>query len=111
MKSGWKDADFAKYQQTIERALSQYNIPEHMREGVVAYIMTGRATGSFLQAVLSNNLNAAVSRADDYNQSALVNYVKFLHNHAPLGCFGSEGAVDYWKNIGGMLGQMAKDQN
>ena len=102
--------DFEKYQQNIEQKLVDYNdIPGYMRESVVNYIMHGRATGSFLHAVLSNNLSAAVSRGDDNNQRAIVSYVKFLHNHAPIGCHGSEGAVDYWKKIGGMHGQMTAD--
>jgi len=101
--------DFDAYQKNLEKKLEEYKIPHYMHEGVINYIMHGRATGSFLNAVFSNNLAAAVSRGDDNNQHALVNYIKFLHNHGPIGCHGSEGAVDYWKKIGGMHGQMTAD--
>lgn len=82
--------------------MNEYEIPDYMQNGLVEYIMLGRPTGHFLAAVLENKLKEAVNRADDLNQARLVNYVKFLHNHAPNGCYGYEGVMSYWRERGGL---------
>jgi hypothetical protein len=109
MSKVWSAEEFQKYQENLEARLCNYSIPDYMHEGLVAYILDGRATGSFLQAILSNDLLKAVARGDDYNQSAIVDYVKFLHNHAPIGCFGSEKVVDAWKEGRGFRGMMERE--
>lgn len=74
-------------------------IPRYMFDGIKYYILDGRPTGSFLYALLSNDLFAAVERADDINQGYIVNWVKFLFNYAPAGCYGSPEKVLHWKGI------------
>jgi len=39
--------------------------------------------GSFLKAVVDNDLGGAIGRADELNQRALSLYVRFLYNVAP----------------------------
>jgi len=75
-----------------------------MWDGLYHYVMDGRPTGSFLTAILSNNLKEACNRADDINKNLLYDYVFFLYNYAPLGCWGSEESVDHWMEIGGLCG-------
>lgn len=79
-----------------------YELPIYMHGSLVEYIMEGRPVGGFLKAVLENNLSEAVNRADNVNQEALVRYVKFLHNKAPSGSWGREGACEYWRKRGGL---------
>lgn len=79
-------------------------IPSHMHNGLARYIVSGRLPGSFLRAVLRGELFEAVGRADDINRERLVDYVIFLHNYAPTGCYGSAEHVSGWVFDGGILG-------
>lgn len=75
-------------------------IPAHMQEALLAYIQTGRRTGSFLQALLSNDLRNAVARADSTNLPLIPLYVRWLERHMP-GCFGSPAIVASWRGLEG----------
>ena len=79
-----------------------HDLPEHMRDGMRLYIERGIAPGSFLRAVLSNDLMGAMGRADDVNLKALPAYGRFLYNEAPSLCFGSPEKVADWIKRGGM---------
>lgn len=58
-------------------------VPEHCRHGMAAHLLFGAETGTFLYAVLSNDLMKACGHADDINQPLLFRYALFLHNAAP----------------------------
>lgn len=79
-------------------ALMDFNclIPNHMHEGLRVYCENHRRVGGFLQAVLSNDLCKAVTKADTLNKSALANYIMWLHTYAPSGSFGSAEAYEEW---------------
>lgn len=79
-------------------------IPEYMREPMRLYVESGVPTGSFLEAVLSNDLMGAAARADDGNRDALFAWAALLHNGAPSSCFGSPEAVREWCKVGGLAG-------
>jgi hypothetical protein len=81
-----------------------FHIRPDMLEGLNAYIETGRPTGGFLEAVLSNDLMAACDRADDGNRRNLPAYCGYLYNEAPIGCYGSPEAVKKWMAAGGLEG-------
>ena len=87
-------------------AMLDAGIPAHMRDSLLAYIYDGRPGGDFLMAVLSNDLEEAVARADDANLCLIVHYVRFLYNHAPRACWGSVEAVARWLDVGGLNGIM-----
>ncbi len=72
------------------------NIPEHMREGIEAYVERGRPPGGFLRAVLTNDLHSAVQRADHINVNLLPDYVRFLYWEVPGNCWGSPENVKAW---------------
>ncbi len=80
-------------------------IPEHMRESVLAWIETGRPVGSFLTAVISNDLFVAIRRADDINRHALPDYMAYFFNYTPDGCWGSRKNVEKWHKRGGVKGK------
>ena len=71
-------------------------LPEHMQDGMRLYIEHGIEPGSFLTAVLSNDLMGALSKADDINRHCLLDYGMFLYNNAPSRSFGSRQAVKEW---------------
>lgn len=60
------------------------------------YIENGIEPGSFLTAVLENDLMEAFGRADDINRERLFDYCSFLYNEAPPACFGSKEKVKLW---------------
>ncbi len=84
-------------------------IPEHMHEAIIEWIELARIPpallGSFLRAVLTNNLMDAFGYADEENARAMRGWVTFLYNHAPSQCYGTIETLNAWHERGGMLGK------
>lgn len=84
-------------------------LPAHMRDGVTRYIERGLPhMGSFLRAVMENNLTEAFGRADAENTAAMKNWAMFVHSYAPCGCHGSPENVEAWIERGGLQGRKAE---
>lgn len=71
-------------------------IPEDMRQAMKRYVLEGRETGDFLTAVICNDLQRAVSRADLKNLPLLQTYVRWFYNVAPSDCHGSAQHMRDW---------------
>src|ERR1700688_125871 len=71
-------------------------IPSHCIGGLRRYIENGIEPGSFLTAVLSNNLRHACEYADSTNKHRLFDYCQFLYSYAPSECWGSPERFDAW---------------
>jgi hypothetical protein len=71
-------------------------IPEHNRGAMERYVEDRCQPGSFLTAVLSNDLVGAVSCADSMNTVHLVDVVKWVYNELPGLCWGSREKVRKW---------------
>jgi len=71
-------------------------VPEHMREGLERYVEHHIRPGSFLMAVLENNLVLAAGRADDINRMYLMQWADVLYNELPGSCWGSKEKVQNW---------------
>ena len=71
-------------------------LPRHMRSAMQRYIEDRIPPGSFLTAVLANDLMLALRRADDINSGRLHDYGVWLANYAPPACYGSPEAVRAW---------------
>jgi hypothetical protein len=71
-------------------------IPEHMHDGLVRYLVDRVLPGSFLHAVLCNDLFEAAQRADLENTGALASWVFWLREHAPPESYGDPGRVFCW---------------
>jgi hypothetical protein len=71
-------------------------IPEPTRAALDRYVDHQILPGGFLMSVLSNNLFSAVARADNENLEALPELVRYIYNHCPSACWGSEGKVYEW---------------
>ena len=78
-----------------------YYISEHMMAALLRYINNGIRPGSFLTAVLENDLSNAVACADDNNLPNLLAFVGYLYNEAPGLCWGSPATVKAWIAKGG----------
>lgn len=71
-------------------------IPKHMTGAVKQYIEDGIPPGSFLTAVICNDLKEAVGRADHINIQALPNIVSWFYINAPRECWGSPEKFEAW---------------
>ena len=71
-------------------------IPEHMIGGALRYFNDHIQPGSFLRALMSNDLMTACNRGDEENLDALAAWAAFLYNEAPRGSFGSPEKVKTW---------------
>lgn len=71
-------------------------VPPHMHEGLLAYVIERCPPGGFLWAVLSNDLQGAVGRADDENIRNIPAIVNWLYNEAPAACWGGHAQVARW---------------
>ena len=80
----------------IVGALPGSRVPMHLRKGLVRYFSDGILPGSFLQAVLVNDLMGAVMRADPYSLASVGHIAAFLVEHGPAGAWGSREAVLAW---------------
>lgn len=79
-------------------------LPRHMQAGAKLYVEHGLAPGSFLCAVLSNNLTQAYARADDVNTAFMRDWALWLYNDCPRDAWGSPDAVTEWIEAGGQRG-------
>ena len=79
--------------------MNKYQIPERMRPGILRWIEEGIIPGSFLQAVIENDLKSTMMSADIENACIISSYVHFFYNHAPGGCWGSKERVKEWHTL------------
>lgn len=81
---------------TYRSEAQRFGVPDHMVGGIERYIEQRVPPGSFLSAVICNDLKQAVAKADDINMNLLPQYVKFFYNCAPSPCWGSPERMDAW---------------
>lgn len=68
----------------------------HMRDAVQRYLEQGIPGGSFLMAVVENDLIRAAACADDVNRHLLFEWAGWFYNYAPAGSYGSRESADHW---------------
>ena len=78
-----------------QRAQKQ-EVPELTLGALNRYVSEGIPPGSFLIALLCNDLKAAFSRADDINIANMYAIVKYCYNNIPSRCWGSPEATEEW---------------
>lgn len=89
----------AQFESAAYGAGRALGIPKRMMPGLLRWVQLGVRPGSFLSAVIANDLRRAVAHADDENINLLPAYVKWLHNYAPSVCWGSPKALKDWKGF------------
>lgn len=85
-----------------------YSIRDDMMGAIRRYIDHGIPPGSFLTAVIENNLSEAVGRADDENCANLPAFVAYFYNEASSACWGSPEKRRAWITKGGEKEQTGK---
>ena len=78
----------------------------HLVETLIAYVVHGRPTGDFCEAMIANDLRDCVMRADHINAQNLTRNAGAFFWNAPLACFGSRDKYSEWVSKGGLLGAM-----
>ena len=71
-------------------------IPESTRETIDNWVAKGWLPGGFVTAVLQNDLQGAVGRADHHNIAALHSIVAYVYNECPSTCWGSAEKMQAW---------------
>lgn len=74
-------------------------VPEHLREGLARYVIHGIIPGSFLQAVISNDLHGAIHLGDDDSLAGIKSILSFLWNSTPSQCFGDRVRLMQWHGL------------
>lgn len=88
--------DYENTPYTFTRGGTVYTLPKHTKDGLITYAKHKVPTGSFLYAVLCNNLIEAVAHADTENIDNLPAITGFMYNEMPGTCWGSERHVADW---------------
>ena len=71
-------------------------LPQHMRASARSYLEDGIKPGSFLCAVIRNDLAEAFGCADDINRERLHDVVRFFYCEAPSTSWGSGEIMVKW---------------
>lgn len=71
-------------------------IPIATLQTIKDYVEYGIIPGSFVRAVLENNLSESFGRADIYNRAALFEIVQYVYSEIPHTIWGSKDKVDNW---------------
>lgn len=71
-------------------------LPENLQEGAQRWIEQGIQPGSFLSAVIANNLRETIGRVDMTNGTRLLEIVSWFYNWAPGPCWGSVDRAQAW---------------
>ena len=74
----------------------EYSISAEMVDCIRDYVELGRPPGSFLTAVICNDLTQACRRADEVNLRNLPAFVAYFYNDVPGPCWGSRERMDAW---------------
>ena len=88
---------------TIHRA-EAVELPWKYREGLDAWVSGGHKPGGFLCAMLRNDLQDALCRADSTSLSLLLVIAGHIRWHLPKLSHGSKERMDAWEDAGGTDG-------
>ncbi len=74
--------------------IGDWRIPARFAGGLARYVLHRIPTGSFLRAVLENDLTEAVGRGDEEALACLVDLTRIVYNYVPM--VARRGGVDDW---------------
>ena len=81
--------------------LAYPDAPVHILASINRYVEHGLRPGSFVMAVLSNDLAAAFQTADDESHRGLRDILRYIRWEIPGTCWGSQAKVEAWLEIPG----------
>lgn len=73
-----------------------HGVPEPTVNALRRYYLRGLNPGSFLVAILNNDLRGACEQANDLERHRLFEIVQFLFVHAPADSWGRPDAAEQW---------------
>lgn len=79
-------------------------VPHHMRDGLILYVENGILPGSFMEAILENDLKGACARADIINRYRIFDIVSFCYGNLPSASWGHPQIVQNWVKHNGLHG-------
>lgn len=79
-----------------KRRMDHHGVPAHTQGVLIRYIENRYDPGSFLTAVLSNDLFGAIWRADPENLRALEGICQFIYSDMPSSAWGTPDNVAAW---------------
>lgn len=82
--------------ESITYTFGRFHIPDYMMDGINRYIHEGIKPGSFLTAIICNDLTEAVAQADANNLSDIPAFVSYFYNETPSPCWGSADKMNNW---------------
>lgn len=71
-------------------------VPAAIKDSLRRYIRDGIKPGTFLTAVLTNNLYDAILRADPTSLENMKEILLYVFEHCPMESFGSEEKLNKW---------------
>jgi len=71
-------------------------VPEHTHRALLDYFNNRWEPGSFLMAVLQNDLMQASFRADHINKTKIPEIAAWIYHNAPTGSWGSYERIQGW---------------
>jgi hypothetical protein len=74
----------------------KYDAPVRILDAIRNHADHHHPCGSFVTAVLQNDLMEALGRADEYSKSALFEIVRYVRWEIPANCHGSVEKVHAW---------------
>lgn len=76
-------------------------IPEHTKNALLNWVRYGNQWdhGSFLMALVSNQLVESFSSADDINSYYMYDIVKWMYQYLPTSCYGSKENAEAWDGM------------
>ena len=72
--------------------------PVHILDSINRYVEHGLEPGSFVRAVLSNDLVGALNRADTAAEAGIRDILKYVRWEIPTESWGSPAKVEAWLN-------------
>lgn len=73
--------------------------PAHILDGINRYVLNGIEPGSFVKAVLSNDLAGALTRADTASWRGIHDILEYCRCEIPAICWGSPARVKLWQGM------------
>ena len=89
----------------IVYTFGDFKITDYVMGAILRYIDDGIEPGSFMSAVICNDLKHAVAYADHWNIKNIPAYVSWFYNFAPQDCWGSYKEMETWISEGGSNGK------
>lgn len=72
-------------------------IPKYTKDAIDRWTDQGIPPGSFVQAVLENDLMGAYARADDTNMAHMKDIVQYVYDYVPALAHGSKEIMIAWQ--------------